>query len=75
MTIDQDRQEINRLKSRIAETYVRREALKRDLETGALPPRRGFARLETIDRELSELDTRFKQLWDASRANGALEQP
>ncbi len=61
-------QEIQHLKRRIAEVYARREDLKRALEAGAVAPRAGFTQLEETDRELSGLDTRFKQRWDASRA-------
>lgn len=61
-------QEIQRLKSRIAEVYAHREQLKRALEIGALPPRAGFTQLEQTDRELSALDTRFKTLWDAAQS-------
>ncbi len=61
-------QEMQRIKGRIAEVYAQREALKRALELGTLPPRDGFARLEATDRELSDLDLRFKGLWDATQA-------
>jgi hypothetical protein len=61
-------QEIQQVKNRIAALYARREQLKRELETGAVAPRAGFAQLEKIDRELSGLDSRFKQLWDADPA-------
>ena len=57
--------EISQLKSRIAEVYAQRERLKRELETGVLAPRAGFLQLNETDRLLSDLDTRFKTLWDA----------
>lgn len=60
--------EMRHVKALIAQVYARREGLKRDLESGALPPRAGFAQLEATDRELSALDSHFKQLWDAARA-------
>jgi hypothetical protein len=60
-------QEISQLKTRIAEVYARREQLKQALETGNLAPRAGFQQLEETDRQLSQLDTRFKGLWDASQ--------
>lgn len=57
--------EMQQLKGRIAEVYARREQLKRALESGALAARAGFSQLEQTDRELSDLDSRFKRLWDA----------
>ncbi len=63
--------EMHRLKTRIAEVYARRERLKRDLEAGALTPRAGFVALNETDRLLSDLDSRFKTLWDAARAAAA----
>lgn len=62
---------MHRLKTRIAEVCARRERLKRELESGALAPRAGFAALNETDRLLSDLDTRFKTLWDAARAAAA----
>jgi hypothetical protein len=60
-------QEISRLKDRIAQVYALRERLKQALETGALVPRAGFRQLDETDRLLSDLDTRFKTLWDAAQ--------
>lgn len=60
--------ELHRLKTHIAEVYARREGLKRELESGALAPRTGFVALNETDRLLSDLDTRFKALWDAAQA-------
>lgn len=60
--------DLYRLKTRIAEVYARRERLKRDMESGALAPRIGFVELNETDRLLSDLDSRFKSLWDAARA-------
>lgn len=64
-------QEMHQVKGQIAQVYARRVALKNDLEAGAIPPRTGFARLEEIDRVLSDLDSRYKQLWDADTSNAA----
>lgn len=61
-------QEIQHLKGRIAEVFARREKLKLALERRALAPHAGFMQLEETDRELSDLDARFKHLWDASQA-------
>jgi hypothetical protein len=60
-------QEMQQVKGLIAQVYARRETLKLELEAGAIAPRNGLARLEEIDRELSGLDSRFKQLWDSAR--------
>ena len=68
-------QEIEQIKARIAAVYARRERLKQELETGAVAPRDGFARLDQIDRELSELDSRFKQLWDLARSGSIVPHP
>lgn len=62
-------QEIQQVKQRIAEVYARREQLKAELQSGAIAPRVGLARLDETDQELSALDSRFKRLWDAQRAN------
>lgn len=60
-------QEISQLKARIAQVYAQREQLKQALETGAIAPRAGLQLLDETDRLLSQLDTRFKGLWDASQ--------
>jgi len=59
-------QEMNRLRTTIAETVSEREALKQALEQGAVSTAGRLRQLETIDTKLSELDSRFKQLWDQS---------
>lgn len=68
-------QEMQHLKGRIAQVYAQREALKKDLEAGAVPVRAGLARLGEIDSELSGLDTNFKQLWDARQAPSSRLHP
>lgn len=60
--------EIQGLKVRIAQVWAMREDTKKALESGTTPLREGLRQLEATDRELSVLDSRFKQLWDA--ANG-----
>lgn len=67
--------ELTSLKSRIAQVYAQREAMKRALESGAVAPRAGFSQLETIDRELSGLDARYKVLWDAAHPRSHREDP
>ena len=62
-------EEMKRLKGRIAEVYAQREQLKSALDKGELGFHAGFSQLESLDKELSDLDTRFKTLWD--NANGA----
>ena len=64
-------QEMQQLKGRIAEVYARREQLKQALASGALAPRAGLAQLGETDRELSELDTRYKSLWDAAHGRAS----
>ncbi len=61
-----DSAELTHLKTRIAQVYARREAMKQALESGTVAPRAGLSQLETIDRELSGLDARYKVLWDAA---------
>jgi len=58
--------EIAQLKSRIAQVWAEREELKNALNQGALSFIHGMRKLEVVDLELAELDTRFKQLWDAT---------
>ncbi|TCJ18181.1 hypothetical protein EZJ19_02795 [Parasulfuritortus cantonensis] len=62
---------MQQIKHRIAEVYARRERLKQALAAGELAARAGFAQLETTDRELSELDSRYKTLWDAANPRRA----
>ena len=57
-------EEMDYLKNRIAAVFAQRENLKADLASGKLRPRAGFAALESVDAELSALDSRFKTLWD-----------
>jgi predicted nuclease with TOPRIM domain len=52
------------LKQEIAETVNQRETLKRQIETGQIKPKAGFAELNNIDTKLSQLDSRIKALWD-----------
>ncbi len=64
-------EELAYLKARIASVFAQREALKADLSSGKLRPRQGFAALETVDAELSALDSRFKALWDKQNAHSS----
>ncbi len=69
-----DLSELTQLKSRIAQVYAQREAMKRALESGTVPPRAGLDQLETIDRALSGLDARYKVLWDAAHPRVQIER-
>ncbi|OQX11439.1 MAG: hypothetical protein BWK73_17645 [Thiothrix lacustris] len=60
-------EELADLKARIATVFAQRERLKQALGAGNMPPRQGFRELESVDAELSALDLRFKQLWDAQQ--------
>lgn len=60
-------EEMEFLRGRITEVYSRRENLKVGMGKGIVPPRKGFEDLEILDKELSELDSRFKALWDAQQ--------
>jgi hypothetical protein len=70
-------QEISQLKDRIAQVYAQCERLKQALEIGALAPRAGLQQLAETDQLLSQLDTRFKGLWDAAqtRAQSSYTRP
>jgi hypothetical protein len=67
--------EIGQLKDRIAQVYAQREQLKQALATGSLAPRAGLQQLDAIDRQLSLLDTRFKEKWDAARQGDPVPHP
>jgi len=60
-------EELQRLRPRIAEVVAARDALKREIETGAVAAAEGLRRLERLDAELSALDTAFKQRWDSQQ--------
>jgi SagB-type dehydrogenase family enzyme len=59
-----DHKQMQVLKQKIAETVKQRETVKQQLESGQIKPKIGFAELGNIDTKLSQLDTRFKTLWD-----------
>jgi hypothetical protein len=69
--------ELERIKATIAEVVVDRERLKAEMEQwysgrwkGSFPK---AAELERLDATLSALDSRFKTLWDASKARSSIE--
>jgi len=75
MAADHDTQhEIGRIKARIAQVWAQRENLKQAMGSGALTLRAGLKLLDETDLLLSDLDTRFKALWDAAQA-GATTTP
>lgn len=59
--------ELIQLKTRIATLWANREGLKQQLAAGTLAPHAGLRQLETLDRELSDLDSRFEALMRAER--------
>jgi hypothetical protein len=59
-------QEMQGLKVRIAQVWAQRESLKQALNEGAMAPSQGLHDLEAVDRELAQMDTRFKRLWDGA---------
>jgi hypothetical protein len=59
-------QEMQCLKARIAQVWAQRERLKQALNEGVMLPSQGLRDLEAVDRELAELDMRFKRLWDGA---------
>lgn len=59
--------EIGRIKVRIAQVWAQREDLKQAMASGALTLRTGLKLLDETDLLLSDLDSRFKALWDAAR--------
>lgn len=76
--VDLKQGELLSLKQKIAGVYQRRQALKAQVEAwsqqtkGRCPY---FADLENIDKELSDLDSRYKRLWDARHGRPAILQP
>lgn len=57
-------QQMQSIKQRISEIVTQREKTKTQIETGELKPGAGLSQLAVLDAELSELDTRYKTLWD-----------
>lgn len=69
--VDLHQDEAARLKSAIAAVFARRAALKAEMEGWYARGKRRFPgadQLLRIDAQLSNLDRRFKQVWDAGRA-------
>ncbi len=62
---------LNSLRDQIAETVKIRDALKQDVESGSVVVGRGLRELVAIDEKLSQLDIRFKQLWDSQKQKEA----
>jgi uncharacterized protein (DUF4213/DUF364 family) len=69
--------ELINLKQRIAEVAQRRQYLKDKIETWSQTPKGRcpyLTELDGVDKELSELDSRYKQLWDARHGRPAVLQ-
>ena len=64
------------LKRRIAETFARRDALMQAMaswvDSGHRERFPGFAELEAVTAELTDLDTRYKRQWDARQGLAAM---
>jgi len=68
--------ELITLKQRIAEVAQRRQYLKDKIETWSQTPKGRcpyLTELDGVDKELSELDSRYKRLWDARHGRPALQ--
>jgi len=59
--------ELQRLKQEIAQIVMQREAIKEAIVSGNLPASQGLRQLPPLDTTLSQLDSAFKQLWDAQQ--------
>ncbi|MEJ2059340.1 MAG: DUF364 domain-containing protein [Gammaproteobacteria bacterium] len=72
--VDLGQGEMNWVRSTISDLVGYRERLKHEMEAWYTAPGRGtFPRAEELlrlDRELSELDSQFKRLWDARHGSG-----
>jgi len=66
--------EVQDLKARIAQVWAVREGLKHALNQCVASPNRGLRELEAVDRQLAELDSRFKRMWDLQQ-NANKAQP
>jgi len=66
--------EVQDLKARIAQVWAVREGLKHALNQCVASPSRGLRELEAVDRQLAELDSRFKRMWDLQQ-NANKAQP
>jgi len=79
MTAEQETlHQLTQLKDRIAYVYGQRELLKRELELGSAAfggrtVRSHLKALELADRELFDLDNRYKSLWDATHSKSKTE--
>ncbi len=66
MTDPQAHAEMAALKTDIASLFAQRESLKQKVSTASRATRQAlWTELEIVDKRLSELDKRYKHLWDA----------
>ena len=66
---DTGEEKLNAIKKQIAEIVAKRDYLKSQIEAWqsgvAMYPMPQVRELEQLDRELSDLDSRYKHLWDS----------
>ncbi len=66
---ESDGVEMDWVKLAISDLVIKRERLKSQIESWYATPHQGscpqWLELEQLDRDLSDLDSRFKRLWDA----------
>ena len=67
--VESDGIEMDWVKLAISDLVIKRERLKSQIESWYATPNQGncpqWLELEQLDRDLSDLDNRFKRLWDA----------
>jgi len=56
-----------RLHQQLAQTLVRRDAIKQAIEQGRVHPRRGFRELDMLETLLSELREQLNRGWRSRR--------
>lgn len=70
--VEQDLVEMDWVKLAISDLVIKREHLKSEIERWQAAACIGrcpcWGELEQVDRDLSDLDSRFKRLWDARYA-------
>ncbi|MET0066938.1 MAG: hypothetical protein ABW076_11400 [Candidatus Thiodiazotropha sp.] len=59
--------QLDQLRQQIAEVVAQRDALKQAIETHQIPASQGLRKLTQLDERLSQLDSAFKQGWDAQQ--------
>ncbi|MET0028772.1 MAG: hypothetical protein ABW101_14180 [Candidatus Thiodiazotropha sp.] len=59
--------QLDQLRQQIAEVVAQRDALKQAIEAQQVPASQGLRTLVELDERLSQLDSAFKQGWDAQQ--------